>query len=239
MDPDPELSDSVTYDITTWALPYAYGMKAYAMTTPLAPTAEWTLRTAAANEWAGDEPVYAYAIHYDTDLGTPVLAGLLKEDVLVRVAKRPVVMEGETWPRGTLVVTRRNNEALWDGMAARIDALAEGVAGCSRGPFGKRHGRFRPRPGSLRHGLLGGAQGRGGDGRRGVVPELWRGVAPLEEVWDYPMTAVRGLEWLDWDAYDVVVLPRGWYDVDDGMAEAMGNGSAPADDLWPSVPRAT
>ena len=31
-----------------------------------------------------------------------------------------------------------------------------------------------------------------------------------------------GLESVDWDECDVVVLPRGWHDVDDGMAEAMG-----------------
>ena len=49
--------------------------------------------------------------------------------------------------------------------------------------------------------------------------EVWH---HMEEVWQYPMTAVWGLESVDWDECDVVVLPRGWYDVDDGMAEAMG-----------------
>ena len=222
MDPDPELSDSVTYDITTWALPYAYGMKAYAMTTPLAPTAEWTLRTAAANEWAGDEPVYAYAIHYDTDLGTPVLAGLLKEGVLVRVAKRPVVMEGETWPRGTLVVTRRNNEALWDGMAARIEALAEGVAGVRVGRWASGMVDSGPDLGAYDMAFLEAPKVAvvTGDAVSSLsFGEVWH---HMEEVWQYPMTAVWGLESVDWDECDVVVLPRGWYDVDDGMAEAIG-----------------
>ena len=35
------------------------------------------------------------------------------------------------------------------------------------------------------------------------------------------MTAVRGLDWMDWDAYDVVVLPRGWYDVDEDQKDAI------------------
>ena len=35
--------------------------------------------------------------------------------------------------------------------------------------------------------------------------EVW---FTFEEIWNYPMTAVRGLDWLDWEAYDVVVLPR-------------------------------
>ena len=35
MDPNPALSDSLTYDITTWALPYVYGLEAYALSTPV------------------------------------------------------------------------------------------------------------------------------------------------------------------------------------------------------------
>ena len=31
MDPDPELSDSMTYDITAWALPHALGLQAMAL----------------------------------------------------------------------------------------------------------------------------------------------------------------------------------------------------------------
>ena len=50
----------------------------------------------------------------------------------------------------------------------------------------------------------------------------------FEEVWNYPMTAVRGLDWLDWDAYDVVVLPRGWYDVDDEAKDQIASWSAKA-----------
>ena len=221
MDPDPELSDSVTYDITTWALPYAYGMKAYAMTTPLAPTAEWALRTAAANEWAGDEPVYAYAIHYDTDLGTPVLAGLLKEGVLVGWPNGPwswKAKRGLAAPWWSRDATTKPFGMAWRRASMRWPKAWQAFASGA----GPRDGRFRPRLGSLRHGLLGGAQGRvvTGDAVSSLsFGEVWH---HMEEVWQYPMTAVWGLESVDWDECDVVVLPRGWYDVDDGMAEAMG-----------------
>ena len=55
--------------------------------------------------------------------------------------------------------------------------------------------------------------------------EVW---FTFEEVWNYPMTAVRSLDRLDWDAYDVVVLPRGWYDVDEDTKTKSHPGSATA-----------
>ena len=63
----------------------------------------------------GEGTAYAYVLDYNTDLGTPVLARLLQDGVTARVAKRPIVANGTTYPRGSVVITRRNNEALWDG----------------------------------------------------------------------------------------------------------------------------
>ena len=42
MDPDPELSDSMTYDITAWALPHAMGLQAMALKGPGAGVWTWT-----------------------------------------------------------------------------------------------------------------------------------------------------------------------------------------------------
>ena len=111
MDPNPELSDSLTYDITTWALPYAYGLDAYALTTPIPSTIEWT-PIERDSHIQGDGPGYAYILNYQTDLGTPVLAQLLNHGVVVRLTKRPIVANGTTYPQGSLVITRRNNEAI-------------------------------------------------------------------------------------------------------------------------------
>ena len=62
-----------------------------------------------------------------------MLARLLQDGVTAQVAKRPIVSGGTTYPRGSVVITRRNNEALWDGMAARLTELATGVPGLKVG----------------------------------------------------------------------------------------------------------
>ncbi len=214
MDPDPELSDSLTYDITTWALPYAYGLEAYALTSTVPSTKAW-VPEAVSHDWGGDGVAYAYVLDYKTDLGTPVLAALLRDGATVRLAKRDIVVDDATYPRGSLVVTRRNNEALWPAMEERLSALASDVPGMrvarlesgmvTSGPdLGAYDVAHIPAPRVAV--VMGDAVSSLSFG------EVW---FTFEEVWGYPMTAVRGLDRLDWDDYDVVVLPRGWYDVDD------------------------
>ena len=222
MDPNPELSDSLTYDITTWALPYAYGLEAYALTTPVPALAAWVPKQAS-NQLDGDGPAYAYVLDYRTDLGTPVLAALLADGITVRVVKRPIVTNGVTYPRGSLVLTRRNNEALWSGMQQRLEALTEGMPGI--------------RVGRLESGLVDSGPDLGAyDVSHIPAPrvavlmgeevsslsfgEVWY---TFEEVWHYPMTAVRGIDRLQWDNYDVVVLPRGWYDLDEDQKSDIAN----------------
>lgn len=217
MDPNPALSDSLTYDVTTWALPYAFGMEAYALTTSASPQESWSLKTVAALEMADEDPVYAYAIHYNTDMGTPVLAGMLQEGVLVRVAKRPLTLEGETWPRGSLIVTRRNNEALWADMDDRIARLVDGVPGVRVGRLATGMVESGPDLGAYDVAFLETpkvAVVTGDEVSSLSFGEVWH---HMEEVWTYPMSAVWGLDALDWDDYNVVILPRGWYDVDDDL----------------------
>ena len=222
MDPDPELSDSLTYDITTWALPYAYGLEAYAMTSAMPGTAEWSpaLPTLSLD---GEGPAYAYVLDYHTDLGTPVLADLLKAGVTARVLKRPIEVDGTTFPRGAIVITRRNNEALWTDMAARLTDLTSDVPGLTVARLESGMVTSGPDLGAYDVAPIDAprvAVVMGDEVSSLSFGEVW---FTFEEVWDYPMTAVRGLEWMDWDAYDVVVLPRGWYDVDEDQKDAISS----------------
>ena len=42
-EPNPQLNDSITYDITSWSMPYAYGLNAYATEDKLAGQGTFTL----------------------------------------------------------------------------------------------------------------------------------------------------------------------------------------------------
>ena len=97
-------------------MPYAYGLEAYALTTSIPSTIEWTPIVDDSN-LQGDGPGYAFIIDYRTDLGTLRSAELLNKGIVVPLAKRPIVANGTTYPQGSLVITRRNNEAHWDDMA--------------------------------------------------------------------------------------------------------------------------
>ena len=220
MDPNPELSDSLTYDITTWALPYAYGLDAYAMTSAMPRNDAWTSEVTPPS-LDGEGPAYAYVLHYHTDLGTPVLADLLKAGVTARVVKRPIEVDGTTFPRGAVVITRRNNEALWSDMAASLTDLTANVPGMTVARLESGMVTAGPDLGAYDVAPIDAprvAVMMGDEVSSLSFGEVW---FTFEEVWNYPMTAVRGLEWMDWDAYDVVVLPRGWYDVDEDQKDAI------------------
>ena len=237
MDPNPELSDSLTYDITTWALPYAYGLEAYAMTSAMPAVSNWN-PTVPSRDLQGEAPAYAYVLDYSTDLGTPVLAALLNEGVTARLVKRSIEVGGATYPRGSIVVTRRNNEALWPTMAQRLEQLTAGVPGMEVARLESGMVTSGPDLGAYDVAPIDAprvAVVMGDEVSSLSFGEVW---FTFEEVWDYPMTAVRGLDWLDWDVNDVVVLPRGWYGIEEGQTTSH-HGFGPADDLWPSVPRAT
>ncbi len=226
MDPNPALSDSLTYDITTWALPYAYGLDAHALTSNVPPLAAWTAPQGGSNAEGGESaPAYAHLLHYQTDLGTPALASLLNAGVVVRVARRPILVQGVTHPRGTLVITRRNNETLWPDIEGILDEACLGIPGIQRtrlssglvteGPdLGADDVKHIPAPRVAV--VMGDEVSSLGFG------EVWH---HFEEVWHYPITPIRGLDRLvGRDAianYDVVVLPRGWYDLGEGEEETL------------------
>ena len=72
-----------------------------------------------------ESPAYAFLVSYNTDAGTPALAAMLKHGLTVRVAKRPIEVGGKVHPRGTLVITRRNNEAHWNGIETLLNTWTQ------------------------------------------------------------------------------------------------------------------
>jgi len=109
-EPVAKLSDTLTYDITAWSMPYAHGLHAYAITDKLNVTPGYELN-AQYKEPSNSRP-YAYISKYNSLEDAKWLAQLLKANVKVRVAKKPFTLEGQSFKRGSIVVTRRNNENL-------------------------------------------------------------------------------------------------------------------------------
>ncbi len=107
-DPNVQLTDSVTYDITAWAIPYAYDLDAYALTSRVGDgkaVAKDTFTNMAVSENA-----YAYVVPWQSVENAHFLARLLKQDIRVRFAMRGFEVAGKKFEAGSLIIPREDNE---------------------------------------------------------------------------------------------------------------------------------
>lgn len=111
-EPQNKLTDSLTYDITGWNLFYSYGMKAYALNEKISVTKPFQPKAAEALPITGKP--YAYLFTYQSLSDVEFLAALIKKGIKVRAANKPFTLHSQNFDRGTLIVTRRNNEKIAD-----------------------------------------------------------------------------------------------------------------------------
>lgn len=106
-DPAVRVEDSLTYDVTAWSLPYAYGLETYATTQAMDIIPGYTLPTALNQEKRS--PQYAYLAKWESVEDVKFLASLLQKGIKVRFASMPFTIEKESYDAGTLVITRADN----------------------------------------------------------------------------------------------------------------------------------
>ncbi|MCY7358578.1 MAG: zinc carboxypeptidase, partial [Rudanella sp.] len=217
-EPKSALEDSVTYDITAWSLPYAFGLPTYGMTTQLTvsgtqpPVKSNTPNPTSARD---GEPFpnspYAYVVRWQSMPSVQLLAGLLKQKIKVRAAEKPFEMGGQTYSAGTLLITRAGNERL----GSRFDQLVQAEAQ-------KVNVTLMP----VQTGFVTKGSDFGSDfvmalksPRVGVV--IGEGMSPTAsgEVWhyfdqelQYPATLINGSDLgnVDWTKLDILVMPTGF-----------------------------
>ena len=107
LEPRSKLVDSVTYDITAWALPYAYNVDAYAVKS--------SLPMQSFNATAGAKTVssstYGYLIKYNSVNSVKLLGLLLQQGIKVRYTEKPFTYNQKVYDRGTLIVLEKGNSA--------------------------------------------------------------------------------------------------------------------------------
>ncbi len=104
-EPKTFLSDTLTYDITAWSLPYAYGLHALASEKEIIGTQV----THAFTPNKVQENAYAIFIEWHSMNEARLLAELLKANLRVRYATNTFVMKGKKYERGTLVLLSADN----------------------------------------------------------------------------------------------------------------------------------
>lgn len=123
LEPQTVLSDSLTYDITTWSLPYAYGVQGYATTSKVEVREANDAEIFEANQAA--ENVYAYMARWSHLNDAKFLGELIRRKVKVRFTSVPVTYEGQTYDRGTLVIARRDNSQVRNFESLIVDIANE------------------------------------------------------------------------------------------------------------------
>lgn len=106
-EPNAKLSDSVTYDITAWSLPHAYGLDALATTTTVSGVDYITNEVATTNL---SESAYAFLTDWNSMNDARFLAELIQEKIRVRYNYKPFSLDGKNHKRGTLIIARGDNK---------------------------------------------------------------------------------------------------------------------------------
>lgn len=115
LEPRTTIVDSLTYDITAWSLPYAFGLQAYALTDRLEPSnadVRARLDNRSVPPVLSERAPYAYVFEWKSLDDVRFLARIQRQGVKVRSARKGFTIAGTSYAPGTLVVARTSNEAM-------------------------------------------------------------------------------------------------------------------------------
>lgn len=107
-EPHTQLSTPITYDITAWSLPYAFGLEGVASVNLVASTSNSptnTIKNTSSTMAAG------YIAKWNSLDDAKFLSELLKKNIKVRFSENELGFGGNTFGRGSLIITRSDNKA--------------------------------------------------------------------------------------------------------------------------------
>src|SRR5690554_1141037 len=105
-EPTTELSTPLTYDITAWSLPYAFGLEAVASTSLVAASTKASVENV---QNTPNKSAAGYIAKWNSVADAAFLSELLKNDIKVRFSEKELSFGGNEFGRGSLVITRSNN----------------------------------------------------------------------------------------------------------------------------------
>lgn len=209
-EPSPELEDSVTYDITAWETHYAYGVDGFALKGEVETTGV-TMDTEPVLTGTMDKP-YAYIAKWNSMDDAKFLAALFNQGVRARYAENPFALKGQTFERGTLVITRKGNEQLGSSFDQIVKSTADlynrdltysatGFVDMGQ-DFGSGGVHFMDAP---QVALISGSETEGN-----MVGHIWH---YFDQQLGYPVSLINtdDLSGITWSDYDVLIMPNGYF----------------------------
>lgn len=201
-EPQSKLSDSATYDITAWAIPFAYGLNTYGLKENIQSTANYNIA-----DQTVPKDAYAYIIEYNSFEDGKLLASLLKNDFNVRVANGPFTMNGKNFNPGTLIILKSTNRDKIDILLKLALEHKSVITPVNSGfmekgfDFGSDKVQLlkKPKIAMVVHDQT----------DENKVGEVWH---LFDRQLDYPLTLIdKSFSSIDFNKYDVVILPSGYY----------------------------
>ncbi len=118
-EPNAKLSDSLTYDITAWSVPYAYGLDAIASTSKVSSSKSQDQER---NQIL--KKAYGYVSKWNSLKDAQFLGELLKKDFKVRFTEKPFSSNGSNFERGSLIITHSDNKHI-DNFVGTLNNIAQ------------------------------------------------------------------------------------------------------------------
>lgn len=217
-EPTTELSTPLTYDITAWSLPYAFGLEAVASTSLVSASTKASVENV---QNTPNKSAAGYIAKWNSVADAAFLSELLKNDIKVRFSEKELSFGGNEFGRGSLVITRSNNmtnpdfdvtvtrianemdRQLYASPTSYADKLTD---------FGSQHVHLIQNPKVAM--LM-------GEGTNSLsYGALWHF---FETELKYPITSINtdNVSDIHWSDYDVLILPQGNYGdiIDDSIFE--------------------
>jgi hypothetical protein len=203
--------DSLSYDLTAWALPYVYNLKAFAFNEQIKPEERKVVFDTVRNETKSNNP-YAYVADFKGFNEMKFMAALYSKDMKVRYSLKPFSIDSVKFSRGSIIVARGDNKHL----GTKFDqVIAEAANKChvrlyptttglveSGKDFGSGYSPLKKKP------EIAILCGEGTSS--GSVGELWYF---FERELIYPLTMINTSygESVDFTKYDILILTSGSY----------------------------
>ncbi|CAM3499773.1 M14 family metallopeptidase [Aequorivita lipolytica] len=207
-EPNASLSTPLTYDITAWSLPYAFGLDAVASVT-LVPANGNAPSNTVSN--VPSPAAAGYIAKWNSLKDAEFLSALLQNDIKVRFSENELGFGGNSFGRGSLIITRSDNKTTPDFDKKVIEIANQLGRQLYASPtsfadkltdFGSQYVHLIK---NIKVAML---QGEGTSSLS--YGALWHF---FETQLKYPITSINtdDIGKIEWSDYDVLVLPDGNY----------------------------
>jgi len=209
-EPNTVVVDSNTYDITAWALPYVYGVQAFATRQPIALSGTVT-QTFTPNSAANPTSQYGYVIPWTGLQSVKLVSQLLQKGVKLRFNEQPFEIEGQNFDRGAVIVLKTSNQYfpnLWSEVETAANNAKVALTPISTGFVNKGADFGSSKVHNLKKRRVALLTGEGvGSNSAG---EVWHF---FDQQINYPVTLINVADFgrINWSNYDVVIMPDGNY----------------------------